>query len=172
MTTPVHVVNHCSVLESLYGSIETTELKDIISHTATATTQLPTATGDHSIILSEFNQEECPCWSCSVYSTMSHDCMYWWCVLCVDDLRRVGVAKKRQHQSSEEGDQYYQLSLDILWYLVTYVGSSKLRKATAAAGVSGDHSRTLSELDHIMERVSLLLLCRYWRSGRCVRSCG
>ena len=30
--------------------------------------------------------------------------------------------------------------------LLLYVGSSKLRKATAAAGVSGDHSRTLSEL--------------------------
>ena len=29
---------------------------------------------------------------------------------------------------------------------------------TAAAGVSGDHSRPLSELHHMMERVSLLLL--------------
>ena len=55
-----------------------------------------------------------------------------------------------------------------------YVGSSKLRKATAAAGVSGDHSRTLSELHHMMERVSvvIIILCRYWRSSRCVRGCG
>ena len=61
MTTPVHIVNHCSVLELLYGYIETTELKENVSHTATAATQLPTATGDHSAILSEFNQEKCPC---------------------------------------------------------------------------------------------------------------
>ena len=31
----------------------------------------------------------------------------------------------------------------------------------SAAGVSGDHSRTLSELHHMMERVSLLLCTHY-----------